>query len=254
LRAEGVVVRFGGLTALDGVGVHAPPGRITGLIGPNGAGKTTLFNVCSGLLAPDAGTVALNGTDLARHGPSRRARLGLGRTFQRLELFTSMTVRENVEFAAEARWLSWDPVSQLGLRHAGRGRRREVRQTAQAVLGETGLLPLADRVVGSLSTGQGRLVELARAMARRPQVLLLDEPSSGLDPAESLAFGRLLRDLVARRQIGILMVEHDMSLVLDICDWIFVLDFGRPLMAGTPADVRHSADVRSAYLGKEAVA
>jgi ABC-type branched-subunit amino acid transport system ATPase component len=254
LRAEGVVVKFGGLTALDDVGVHAPPGRITGLIGPNGAGKTTLFNVCSGLQVADAGTVRLNGSDLARHGPSSRARLGLGRTFQRLELFTSMTVRENVEFAAEARWLSWDPISQLGLRHAGRGRRREMRRTADQVLADTGLLPLADRVVGSLSTGQGRLVELARAMARRPQVLLLDEPSSGLDPAESHQFGRLLRALVDRREIGILMVEHDMSLVLDICDWIFVLDFGRPLMAGTPADVRASEDVRSAYLGKEAVA
>jgi len=254
LRAEGVVVRFGGLTALDGVGVHAPPGRITGLIGPNGAGKTTLFNVCSGLQHPAAGTVWLNGVDLAHHGPSSRARMGLGRTFQRLELFTSMTVRENVEFAAEARWLSWDPISQLGLRRAGRARVREKRRIADQILIDTGLMPLADRVVGSLSTGQGRLVELARAMARRPQILLLDEPSSGLDPTESREFGRLLRELVDRRDIGILMVEHDMSLVLDICDWIFVLDFGRPLMAGTAADVRDSDEVRAAYLGTEAVA
>jgi ABC-type branched-subunit amino acid transport system ATPase component len=111
---------------------------------------------------------------------------------------------------------------------------------------------MADRVVGSLSTGQGRLVELARAMARRPRILLLDEPSSGLDPAESKAFGELLRDLVALRGIGILMVEHDMSLVLDICDWIFVLDFGKPLMAGSAQDVRTSAEVQAAYLGKDA--
>jgi ABC-type branched-subunit amino acid transport system ATPase component len=252
LRAEGVVVRFGGLTALDGVSVHAPPGRITGLIGPNGAGKTTLFNVCSGLQPAAAGKVSLDGEDLARHGPSRRARMGLGRTFQRLELFTTMTVRENVEFGVEARWLSWDPVSQLGLRSAGRARRREIRRAADEILHDTGLAPLADRVVGSLSTGQGRLVELARAMARRPRILLLDEPSSGLDPAESKAFGELLRDLVALRGIGILMVEHDMSLVLDICDWIFVLDFGKPLMAGTAQDVRTSAEVQAAYLGKDA--
>jgi ABC-type branched-subunit amino acid transport system ATPase component len=252
LRAEDVVVRFGGLTALDGVSVHAPPGRITGLIGPNGAGKTTLFNVCSGLQAPAEGSVRLDGEDLGRHGPSRRARLGLGRTFQRLELFTTMTVRENVEFAVEARWLSWDPISQLGLRSAGRARRKEIRRSAEEVLRDTGLLPLADRVVGSLSTGQGRLVELARAIARQPRILLLDEPSSGLDPAESRDFGRLLRAVVASRGVGILMVEHDMSLVLDICDWIFVLDFGRPLMAGTAQDVRSSPEVQAAYLGKDA--
>ena len=252
LRAEGVVVRFGGLTALDGVGVHAPPGRITGLIGPNGAGKTTLFNVCSGLQAAAEGSVRLDGVDLGRAGPSRRARMGLGRTFQRLELFTSMTVRENVEFGAEARSLSWDPVSQLGLRAGGRSRRRAMRSDAEEILELTGLAPLADRVVGSLSTGQGRVVELARAMARRPRILLLDEPSSGLDPNESREFGRQLRRLVDERGIGILMVEHDMSLVLDICDWIFVLDFGRPLMAGTAAQVRVSAEVQAAYLGKEA--
>lgn len=252
LRADEVIVRFGGLTALDGVDVHAPPGRITGLIGPNGAGKTTLFNVCSGLQTPVSGKVTLDGDDLARHSPSRRARLGLGRTFQRLELFSTMTVRENVEFGVEARWLSWDPISQLGLRAAGRTRRREIRNAADEVLHATGLEPLADRVVGSLSTGQGRLVELARAVARNPRILLLDEPSSGLDPAESREFGRQLRELVEARGIGILMVEHDMSLVLEICDWIFVLDFGKPLMAGTPIDVRNSPAVQAAYLGKEA--
>jgi ABC-type branched-subunit amino acid transport system ATPase component len=254
LRAQDVVVRFGGLTALDGVTVHAPPGRITGLIGPNGAGKTTLFNVCSGLQVAAEGHVTLDGHNLQHMGPSRRTRLGLGRTFQRLELFTGMTVRENVEFGVEARWLSWDPLSQLGLRSSGRGRRREVRSTAAEILEETGLEPLSDRVVGSLSTGQGRLVELARAIARQPRILLLDEPSSGLDPSESHEFGRLLTDLVARRGIGILMVEHDMSLVLDICDFIFVLDFGKPLMQGTAADVRSSEAVQAAYLGKETAA
>lgn len=254
LRAQDVVVRFGGLTALDEVSVHAPPGRITGLIGPNGAGKTTLFNVCGGLQTASAGRVTLDGHDLHRMGPSRRTRMGLGRTFQRLELFTGMTVRENVEFGVEARWLSWDPMTQLGLRASGRGRRREVRENATQILHDTGLAPLADRVVGSLSTGQGRLVELARAVARQPRILLLDEPSSGLDPSESHDFGRLLSELVERRGIGILMVEHDMSLVLDICDWIFVLDFGKPLMHGTAAEVRGSAEVQAAYLGKETAA
>ena len=254
LQAEDVIVRFGGLTALDGVSVHAPPGRITGLIGPNGAGKTTLFNVCNGLQPAAAGRISLDGHDLQHFGPSRRTRLGLGRTFQRLELFTSMTVRDNVEFGVEARWLSWDPVSQLGLRASGRARRREVRDNAAQILEDTGLTPLADRVVGSLSTGQGRLVELARAMARQPRILMLDEPSSGLDPGESHEFGRLLTELVDSQGIGILMVEHDMSLVLDICDWIFVLDFGRPLMQGTALEVRNSEEVQAAYLGKETAA
>ena len=138
--------------------VHAPPSRITGLIGPDGAGKTTRFNVCSGLQATTSGRVSLDGHDLHRIGPSRRTRLELGWTFQRLELFTGVTVRENVEFGVEARSLSWDPLSQLGLRASGRSCRREVRDDATQILDDTGLLPLADRVVGSLSTGQGRLV------------------------------------------------------------------------------------------------
>jgi ABC-type branched-subunit amino acid transport system ATPase component len=254
MRATDVVVRFGGLTALDGVSVHAPPGRITGLIGPNGAGKTTLFNVCSGLQRSSRGTVTLDGADLRHAGPAHRSRLGLGRTFQRLELFTAMTVRENVELGVEARWLSWDPLTQVGLLRSGRARRREIREAAAAIIDQTGLAPLAGRVVGSLSTGQGRLVEFARAVARQPQIMLLDEPSSGLDAEESAHFGQMLGDQVRRTGMGILMVEHDMSLVLQLCEWIFVLDFGKPLMEGTAAEVRASEQVQAAYLGKDTAA
>jgi ABC-type branched-subunit amino acid transport system ATPase component len=171
-----------------------------------------------------------------------------------MELFGSLTVRENVELAAEAVHVGDDPLTQLGVLGGSRASRREVRQTAEVLLEEVGLVGVAKQLASELSTGQGRLVELARALARRPRILLLDEPSSGLDAAESATFGELLTRLVAERDLGILLVEHDMSLVLNICDWIHVLDFGGPLMAGTPAEVRSSDEVRAAYLGRAGAA
>src|SRR2546423_14051008 len=161
LRAEGVVVRFGGLVALGGVTVEAPRGRITGLIGPNGAGKTTLFNVCCGFKKPDEGTVMLDGKDISHESPARRARLGIGRTFQRMELFGSLTVRENVELAAEAAHVGDDPLTQLGI-VGGRGKvRREVRAIADELIHDTGLEPIHDRLASEISARQGPLVELA---------------------------------------------------------------------------------------------
>jgi ABC-type branched-subunit amino acid transport system ATPase component len=252
LIARNVVVRFGGLVALDGVAVTAPPGRITGLIGPNGAGKTTMFNVLCGFQEADTGAVSLDGTDITKYNPARRARLGIGRTFQRMELFRSLTVRENVALAAETLHITDQPLSHLGLSGSGRKVRQETLEITEDALAICDLEPIAGHLAGEVSTGQGRLVELARALARRPRLLLLDEPSSGLDVKESEAFGERLLRLVAERGIGILMIEHDMSLVLKICDWIHVLDFGKPLMDGTPAEVRASAAVRDAYLGKTA--
>ena len=252
LVANDVVVRFGGLVALDGVSVEAPLGRITGLIGPNGAGKTTMFNVCCGFQLADEGTVFFDGADITKESSARRARLGIGRTFQRMELFRSLTVRENVELAAESLHVGDDPLTQLGVVGGGRKVRSEVAALADELLAATGLTPVAEHLAGEVSTGQGRLVELARALARRPSILLLDEPSSGLDVTESAVFGQLLVGVVADRGIGILMIEHDMSLVLNICNWIHVLDFGKPLMAGTPEEVRNSEEVRAAYLGQSA--
>jgi ABC-type branched-subunit amino acid transport system ATPase component len=250
LSATDVVVRFGGLVALDGASVDAPPGRITGLIGPNGAGKTTMFNVCCGFQIAEQGRVVLDGTDVTGESPARRARLGLGRTFQRMELFRSLTVRENVALAAESRHIGDDPFTQLGLARRGRKLKGELAAVTDELLERCDLSAVAGQAAGEISTGQGRLVELARALARRPRVLLLDEPSSGLDHRESRVFGERLVDLVQRDGIAILMVEHDMSLVLEICDWIHVLDFGKPLMAGTASEVRESVAVREAYLGQ----
>jgi ABC-type branched-subunit amino acid transport system ATPase component len=253
LEARDIGVRFGGLVALEGVSIAAPPGRITALIGPNGAGKTTMFNVCGGFLTPETGTVHLNGRDISRETPERRARLGIGRTFQRMQLFASMTVRENISMGAEAAHVLDDPITQLGLAQAGRRVREEVALQVDAILEDLGIAHIAGRRAAEVSTGQGRLVELGRALARRPLILMLDEPSSGLDPSESQELGELLRRLVIERGVGILMVEHDMALVLDVCEWIFVIDFGRPLVQGSPAQVRNSEEVRAAYLGSEAV-
>ena len=249
LRAEAIGVRFGGLVALDGVSLAAPPGRVTSLIGPNGAGKTTTFNVCCGFLTDHEGTVYFDGVDISRETPTRRARRGIGRTFQRMELFRSLTVRENVALAAESLHVGPDPLTQMGVLNAGPSVRRQIAADTEEMLALTGLAPFADRLAGQVSSGQGRLIELARALVRRPRLLLLDEPSSGLDVAESHRFGELLRGLVANTGMGILMIEHDMSLALGISDWVYVLDFGRPLMDGPPADVRSSDVVRKAYLG-----
>jgi len=249
LSAEAVTVRFGGLVALDGVSIDVPLGRITGLIGPNGAGKTTFFNVCCGFQPCAEGTVRLAGADITTTTPAHRARLGLGRTFQQLKVFTSMTVRENIAFAAECADIDANPLTQLGLARAGRATRRRVRTAAADLVALTGLDDVADVPAGRIPTGRGRVLELARTLARGPQVLLLDEPSSGLDPKESAALGDLVVRITQERGLGVLLVEHDMDLVLSVCHRIEVLNFGRMLMSGTAEEVWGSQAVQDAYLG-----
>ncbi|MCZ7534993.1 MAG: ABC transporter ATP-binding protein [Acidimicrobiia bacterium] len=236
LAAEEIGVRFGGLQALDGVNLEVEAGSITGLIGPNGAGKTTLFNVVCGLQSPTHGSVLLEGRDITRLSPARRARLGIGRTFQRLEIFGSLSVRDNVLVAAEAR-RDWSRE----MFSPGR--------VADEVLDRTGLRDLSSEPAGALPTGTARLVELARALATAPRVLLLDEPSSGLDESESCALGDLLTDLVADDGLGILLVEHDMAVVMRVCSEIYVLDLGAVVAAGPPLTIQSDARVRAAYLG-----
>jgi ABC-type branched-subunit amino acid transport system ATPase component/branched-subunit amino acid ABC-type transport system permease component len=246
LEVRGLEVRFGGVKAVDGVSLVAPTGAITGLIGPNGAGKTTTFNACSGLNRPTAGTISLDGHDLTRRGPAYRARHGIGRTFQRMELFDSLTVRENVAMGADAARSGFNPLSHVI--STPTGSRRAAAHT-QAAIELCDLSELAERSVSALSTGQRRLVELARCLAGEFRILLLDEPSSGLDHAETERFGAILKKVVAERGVGILLVEHDMSLVLDVCQYIYVLDFGKPIFEGSPAEITASSIVRSAYLG-----
>jgi ABC-type branched-subunit amino acid transport system ATPase component/branched-subunit amino acid ABC-type transport system permease component len=249
LEVEGLMVRFGGLVAVDGLDLVAPPGRITGLIGPNGAGKTTVFNACSGLVSAGSGRISLSGRDVTRFSAARRARSGIGRTFQQMELFDSLSVLDNVLVGFEASRAGGQAYAQV---IAQRGDRRTGLALARSLIGLCGLAGLEHAQVGSLSTGQRRLVELARCLAGPFGVLLLDEPSSGLDHAETEAFGRILRQVVRERGIGILLVEHDMALVMDICDDIYVLDFGTLIFRGTPGDVQGSDVVRAAYLGTEA--
>ena len=246
LEVEELTVRFGGVVAVEKFSFTASTGRITGLIGPNGAGKTTTFDACTGLVAAASGGLRLAGHTMSRATTARRARMGLGRTFQRTELFESRTVAENVAIGAEGPLAGAKPWAQLV---APPGSAHRVRAATAAAMALCDIESLAQARVGELSTGQRRLVELARCLAGPYRILLLDEPSSGLDRVETARFGQILRHVVAERGIGIVLVEHDMSLVLDICDEIEVLDFGRPLFRGTPEQVRSSELVQRAYLG-----
>jgi len=250
LAVHDLSVRFGGVVAVDGVSLEVPTGLITGLIGPNGAGKTTTFNAISGLNSPSSGTVQLDGASLSGLGAATRARRGLGRTFQRMELFDSLTVAQNVELGREGSFAGKNPFSHfLG----SRAQHREVDAATLEALALCGITDLADFVVGALSTGQRRLVELARCLAGPSRLLLLDEPSSGLDRSETAFFGRILKTAVRERGLGILLVEHDMSLVTTVCDFIYVLDFGKPIFRGTAAEVMAAPIVRAAYLGGDEV-
>ncbi|MGH3248115.1 MAG: ABC transporter ATP-binding protein [Trebonia sp.] len=234
LVVSDVVVTFGGRRALDEAGLAAPMGQVTGLIGPNGAGKSTLFDVICGLRRPDAGRVTLDGRNVTKAGPAVRARHGMARTFQRLELFGRLTVRENLMVAAE---LGPD--------------RKQAASTVDQILARLELTYAADRSAEALSTGTGRLVEVGRALAARPKYLLLDEPAAGLDAGETRAFARLLRGLAADGT-AVVLVEHDMSLVMDVCDQIYVLDLGSIICSGPPEAVQRDERVLAAYLGATA--
>ena len=235
LSAEEVVVRFGGLRALSEANLEVEPGRVTGLIGPNGAGKTTCFNVITGLQEPTSGRVVFEGRDITDTTPFKRARMGIARTFQKLEAFSSLSARDNVLVAAEQR-KAWDKS------------KFDPGQVADEMLERVGIAEVSNFMVGTLSTGTARRVELARALATNPKVLLLDEPSSGLNEEETEDMARLLRHLV-KDGLAVLLVEHDMSFVMGTCEFIYVLDFGQIIATGTPAEVQADPMVQAAYLG-----
>ncbi|KPM53986.1 ABC transporter ATP-binding protein [Frankia sp. CcI49] len=234
LEVRDVTVAFGGVRALSDVAISVEGGRITGLIGPNGAGKSTLFDVISGLRRPSSGQVFIDGHEVTRLGPTRRSRHGLARTFQRLELFGRLSVRDNLLVAAE-----------LG------AHRRQAAVLVDEILDRVGLTRLADASADTLSTGVARLVEVARALAARPKLLLLDEPAAGQDPEETERFAELLRSLAAEGTT-VLIVEHDMDLVMSVCDDLHVLDLGRVIASGRPEEIRRNELVLAAYLGDAA--
>ena len=238
LEVLDVTVDFGGNRAVDNVSLPVELGSLTGLIGPNGAGKTTLFNVVNGLLSPSAGQVDFDGKDITRRKPHQRARMGLARTFQRLELFTSLSVRENIQVAGEIR-NSWNV-----------DRRVDAAAEAERVIELIGLGEVADAEVSEIPTGKARIVELGRALMTQPKVLLLDEPASGQTEDETVVFGELLKKLAAEG-ITIFLVEHDMALVMSVCEIIHVLDFGRIIAKGTPEEIQKDQAVLEAYLGSE---
>jgi branched-chain amino acid transport system ATP-binding protein len=248
LVADEISKRFGGITALDAVSLRVDPGEAVGLVGPNGAGKTTLFNCLLGGLRPDRGRVTFDGRDLARLPVHRRARLGLSRTFQRVELFTEMTVEAHLFVAERARRADGGLLRDLLNRG---GPRPEERERVAAVLELLGLTPVAARAVESLTLGQSRLVELGRALMTEPKLLLLDEPSSGLDQTESLALADVVSDVQRDRGTAVLLVEHDLAMVHRLATRMYVLDFGRLIAEGSPQDVMANAAVRLAYLGIE---
>ena len=248
LEISDVTIRFGGIVALDSVTFSVGKGRIVGLIGPNGAGKTTLFNCLSRLYRPARGDIRLNGNSLNRCAPSDIAALGLGRTFQAPALFASMSVVNNVKVGAHARGRNGPLTDALTL-PATRREEHELDQTARAMLAFVGLADAAERPAATLTLGARKRVELARALAGNPLLLLLDEPAGGLNHEEVTALGALIRSVRDQLGITVLLVEHHMGLVMSLSEQVVVLNFGKVIADGSPEQVRNNAAVTDAYLG-----
>lgn len=249
LNLSGIGKQFGGLTALQGISFNVGKGSITGIIGPNGAGKTTLFNIATGIYPPSAGAVVLEGKDISKLPPEGRARLGLVRTFQNIELFGKMTVLENVMVGLHTR--SSSGLFACSFRMPWQmSEERRIRERAKELLAFVGIPELQDVQAGTLSFGKGRLLEIARAMALEPKLLLMDEPAAGLNSSETAELADLIKKI---RDLGvtIALVEHDMDLVMDICDQLVVLNLGTMLAEGTPREIQDNQAVITAYLGEE---
>jgi branched-chain amino acid transport system ATP-binding protein len=248
LEVRGITQRFGGITALEDISFAVARGDITGVIGPNGAGKTTLFNIVTGLYSQTCGQIFLEGNDISRNPAERLASQGLVRTFQNIELFGTMTVLENVMVGLHTR-SRCGILSCMGKMPWHLSEERRIRTRAMEWLEFCGITDLAHQVAGSLPFGKGRLLEIARAMAVEPRVMLMDEPAAGLNNRETNELAGLIRKI---REIGVTvaLVEHDMELVMDICDRIVVLNLGKKLAEGTPREIQENQSVIDAYLGE----
>jgi ABC-type branched-subunit amino acid transport system ATPase component len=254
LSCSGVTVRYGGLLAVDSATIEVPPRALVGLVGPNGAGKSTLFGVLSGLVRPSHGEVRLDGEDVTHASPQLRAERGLARTFQHPEIFGGLTVRQHLVLAYRTRTAKrriWSDLFTLGSLRPGDPEEKAV---VDDLIDSLGLAQIANRLAVGLPLGVSRLVELGRALATSPTVLLLDEPSSGLDSTETVEFESTLRRIAGDHGVSVLIVEHDVELVMRLCRTIYVLDFGVVIAGGTPEEIRNDPQVRAAYLGEETVA
>ncbi|BDV43254.1 ABC transporter ATP-binding protein [Geotalea uraniireducens] len=248
LEVRGITQQFGGVTALSDVSFAVRQGEVTGIIGPNGAGKTTLFNVVTGLYTPTAGTVLLDGRNVTRLPPEKLARRGMVRTFQNIELFAKMTVLENVMVGLHTK--STSGLLSCSLRMPWqRAEERRLRQGALQWLEFAGIAELANTEAGGLPFGKGRLLEIARAMALEPRLILMDEPAAGLNSRETMELARLIKR-IQETGITVALVEHDMELVMDICDAIVVLNLGSKLAEGSPREIQENPEVIAAYLGE----
>ena len=252
LEVDNLCLRFGGLTVLDAVSLRVPAGSITALIGPNGAGKSSLFNAISGCYRPQAGTITFAGREITRLPTSRRAALGVARTFQNIALFPGLTVLDNIKLGSHVHLHTGLLAAGFYL---GRAQREELRlhtELERDVIDQLGIRDILRVPVATLPYGQQKRVELARALAMGPRLLLLDEPVAGMNRPDRAEMVRLIRNLQQQRGMTVLLVEHDMGVVMDISEQVIVLDFGRVITAGTPAAVREDAAVIAAYLGTEA--